>query len=149
MSHPSYWNPLRTLLHTRPNVDVEAYFRGYEPRVVWAGREDNALDIRLDLSEDENSYHVKADIPGVDRNDIDLRIDGNTIRIAAEIKRESAPQQGEKDIYSERFCGKVSRTFSVPDRVDEAKVMARYENGVLTLTLPKKSERQTRRIAID
>ena len=149
MSHLPYWNPLRALLHARPNVDVEAYFRGCEPRIVWAGREDDALDIRLDLSEDENAYHVKADIPGVDRNDIDLRIDGNTIRIAAEIKREPAPAQGEKNIYSERFCGKVSRTFSVPERVDEAKVTARYENGVLALTLPKKSERQTRRIAID
>ena len=147
MPYLPHWNPLRTLLHARPNLDVEAYLRGFEPRVVWAGRTGETFDIRLDLSEDEAAYHVKADIPGVDRNDIDLRIDGNTIHIAAEIKHE-APRQNEKEIYSERFCGMVSRTFSLPDRVDEAKATARYENGVLALTLPKQSAGQTRRIAV-
>jgi len=149
MTYLSHWNPIRTLLHARPNLDVEAYLRGFEPRVVWAGHEGGALDIRLDLSEDEVAYHVKADIPGVDRNDIDLRVDGNTIHIAAEVKRGPAPKPGEKEIYSERFCGLASRTFSLPGRVDETKVTAHYENGVLTLTLPKKSEGQTRKIAID
>ena len=149
MTYLSHWNPIRTLLHARPNLDVEAYLRGFEPRVVWAGHEGGALDIRLDLSEDEVAYHVKADIPGVDRNDIDLRIDGNTIHVAAEIKHGPALGQNEKEIYSERFCGLASRTFSLPELVDEAKASARYENGVLMLTLPKKSQGQTCRIAID
>lgn len=149
MLHLSHRNPFKALLHSRPNVDVETYLRGFGPRVVWADIHAESPDIRLDLSEDDSAYHLKADLPGVDKSDIDLRIDGNTIRIAAEIKREAPGQQGEKDLCSERQHGKVGRTFSLPGDVDEAKATARYENGVLTLTLPKKSEGQTRRIAID
>ena len=149
MSYLPRWSQLRTLLHSHPNVDVEAYLRGFEPRIVWAGHNGETFDIRLDLSEDGDAYYVKADIPGVDRNDIDLRIDGNTIHVAAEIKHGPAIGKNEKEIYSERFCGLASRTLSVPELVDEAKVAARYENGVLMLTLPKKSQGQTRRITID
>jgi len=149
MSYLPHWSSLRTLLRSHPSVDVEAYLRGLEPRVFWTGHNGEAFDIRLDLSEDAAAYHVKADIPGVDRNDIDLRIDGNTIHVAAEIKHGPALGQNEKEIYSERFCGLASRTFSLPELVDEAKASARYENGVLMLTLPKKSQGQTCRIAID
>jgi HSP20 family protein len=149
MSYLSYRNPFKAALHSWPNLDVEAYLRGLGPRVVWADLSAKTPDIRLDLSEDDGAYCVKADLPGVDKNDIELHVDGNTLHIAADMHRDTSPKQGCKDLYSERHHGKVGRTLSLPSNIDEAKATALYENGVLTLTLPKKSEGQTRRIAID
>lgn len=149
MSNPFHHNPFKALLHARPNVDVEAYLRGFGPNVIWTDRDGSRPDVRLDLSEDDHAYHVRADLPGVDKQDIDLRIDGNTIRIEAETRREPPETPCEKGLCSERRHGHISRTFSLPSSVDESKATAHYENGVLALTLPKKMEETPHRIAID
>lgn len=105
-----------------------------------------APSIRLDVSEQDGSYAVKAEIPGVRKEDIDVRVDGNLVTISAEVKTEKEEKQGSRVLRRERQQGYASRSFTLACPVDEAKVDARYEAGVLTL--PKKAADTTKRIAV-
>lgn len=148
MSSFHRWSPFKTLLRVHPNIDIERYLRGFGPHIAWTDVEVGMPSIRLDVSEDDNTYCIEADVPGACRDDIELRIDGNTIAISAELKHKSTPKQNEKAICSERCRGKVSRTFSLPSDVDAGKAQAGYENGVLTVKVPKKSHERASRIFI-
>mgnify|MGYP006280428449 CR=1 FL=1 len=103
--------------------------------------------IRLDLSEKDGHYAVKAEIPGVRKEDIDVRIDGNMVTISTEIKKEKEEKNG-RMLRSERQYGFASRAFTLQSPVDETKADAHYENGVLELTLPKKSAGTTKRLSV-
>ena len=108
-----------------------------------------ALKMRIDVSEKDNAYEVKADIPGVKKEDINVRIDGNVVQIDAEVKREKETRgEGDKVLRSERYFGTISRTFSLADDVDDAKADATYADGVLTLKLPKKATAASRKVAV-
>ncbi|WP_088286446.1 Hsp20/alpha crystallin family protein [Ideonella sp. A 288] len=109
---------------------------------------ERAPQIRIDLSEADGSYAVKAEIPGVRKEDIDVRIDGNQVTISAEVKQEKEEKEGQRVLRSERQYGFASRSFTLADTVDEAKVEARYQDGVLQLTLPKRSPATQKRITI-
>ena len=89
---------------------------------------------------------VHAEIPGVKKEDIQISIDGNQVSISAEVKREKEEKQGEKLLRVERYYGKVYRAFSLAQDVDQENAKAKYENGVLELTLPKKAASATRRL---
>jgi len=142
------FNPFKSLSRLDPTADFEDLFRGFRLRPAWSNFE-VVPEIRLDVTEDDKAYRVKAEIPGVDKKDIDLSIDGNQIAISAEVKRESTKKEGEKNVFSERYYGKMYRSFSTPTEVDAAKAEARYDSGVLTLTLPKKGNGQSRKIAVN
>ena len=112
-------------------------------------REPQQLQMRIDVSEKENAYLVKADIPGVKKEDINIRVESNMVQIDAEVKHEKeAKGDGDKVLRSERYYGTVSRAFSLGQDVDEAKVQARYADGVLTLELPKKTSSAAKKITI-
>jgi HSP20 family protein len=111
--------------------------------------EASALKMRVDVSEGDNAYEVKADIPGVKKEDINVRIDGNIVQIDAEVKRESeSKDKSGKVLRSERYYGNVSRSFSLADDVDEGKAEAKYADGVLTLMLPKKTTAAARKVTV-
>jgi HSP20 family protein len=108
-----------------------------------------ALKMRIDVCEKDNSYEVKADIPGVSKEDISVRIDGNVVQIDAEVKRENETKgNGDRVLRSERFYGNVSRTFSLGQDVDDTKAEAKYADGVLTLELPKKATAASRKLTV-
>jgi HSP20 family protein len=104
--------------------------------------------MKLDVKEDEKSYTVRADIPGVKKEDIHVDVDANAITVRAEVKQEREEKKDEKVIYSERSYGMVSRSFSLPAEVDANGAKAEYKDGVLNLTLPKKAGAQARRLSI-
>ena len=104
--------------------------------------------IRIDLSELDGSYLVKAEIPGVRKEDIDVRIEGNLVTISAEMKKEWDDRKEGRVLRSERQYGYATRSFTLGSPVDETKADAKYENGVLELTLPKKSATSTKRLSI-
>ena len=108
----------------------------------------NAPQIRVDVKEDEKSYTVHADMPGVPKNDIHVTIDGSTVSIAAEVKKQAEQQNGERLLRRERIFGRVNRSFVLEHEVDEAAASAKYQDGVLELTLPKKTAAAARRISI-
>ncbi len=107
------------------------------------------LKMRIDVAEKDNAYEVKADIPGVKKEDINVRIDGNIVQIDAEVKREKETKgNGDKVLRSERYYGNVSRTFSLADDVDDSKAEAKYADGVLTLVLPKKTSVASKKLTV-
>lgn len=111
--------------------------------------ESGPLDMRLDVVEVDGSYKVCADIPGFKKDDINVRIDGNIVQIDASAKKQKEVKgDGGKVLRSERWEGAVSRTFSLAQDVDESKAQAKYEDGVLTLELPKKATTSSKRLEI-
>ena len=104
--------------------------------------------LRVDVSETEGGYTVRAEIPGVKKDDIHVAIDGNQVEISAEVKNGNEVKEGEKVLRSERYYGRVYRAFALASDVDEAATAARYSDGILELTLPKKTSAKVKRIAI-
>ena len=111
--------------------------------------ETRAIDMRLDVAEVDGKYMVHADLPGVQKDNIHVRIDGNLVQIEAEAKEEKdVKKDGGKVLRSERWHGAVSRSFTVSQDVDEKGAIAKFENGVLTLELPKKAPTASKQLAI-
>lgn len=109
---------------------------------------ESAPRIRLDLAEQNGNYAVRAEIPGVRKDDIDVRIDGNQVTISAEMKKDWEEKKEGRMLRSERQYGFASRSFTLSSPVDEARAEAKYENGILELTLPKKAAASTKRLSV-
>ena len=106
------------------------------------------LEIRVEVKESASDYAVSAELPGVAKDDIHVEIEGNRVSITGEVKRESEQKEGERVLRSERYYGSVARSFSLANEIDESKAEARFENGVLTLKLPKKVAAGGRKLTI-
>lgn len=105
--------------------------------------------MRIEVTENDSTYNVKADLPGVNKEDISVRIDGNVVRIDATTKSEKETRgDGDKVLRSERYYGSISRSFSVAQDIESGKVVAKYNDGVLSLELPKKVQADARRIQV-
>lgn len=104
--------------------------------------------IRMDVKEADGKYMIKAEIPGVNKDDIHVTIEGNRVSISAEVKKEKEEKEGERVILCERSYGMASRSFNLADEVDQSKVQAKYNNGVLELTLPKKPGSSRKEVSI-
>ncbi len=104
--------------------------------------------LRIDVSEDDKSYSVRAEIPGVKKEDINVAVDGNEVEISAEVKNEQETKNGSKLLRSERYYGRVGRAFTLDQDIDETATHARYADGILELTLPKKASAAVKRITI-
>lgn len=105
--------------------------------------------IRVDVKESDEGYSVQAEIPGVAKDDIHVSIDGNVVTLGAEVKQSDTQTSDEKVLRSERYFGSVSRSFQLPADIDQDTAKAKYDNGVLTLTLPKKKSGSSQRLAIE
>ena len=105
--------------------------------------------IKIDVKEDDAAYTVQAEVPGVPKEDINVSIDGNVVSLRAEVRQHDEKKEGEKVLRSERYFGAVARSFQLPVDVDATQAKAKYDNGVLTLTLPKKQGNKTQRLMID
>jgi HSP20 family protein len=106
------------------------------------------LTMKVDVAEDDKAYTIRADVPGVKKDDIQIDVEGGQVSIRAEVKRESEKKDGEKVLHSERYYGMVSRSMSLPVDVDTQGAKAEYKDGVLNLTLPKKAAKSTRRVSV-
>jgi len=105
--------------------------------------------IKIDVKESERAYTVQAELPGVPKEDIQVSLDGNVVTLRAEVKQQDAQTKDDKVLRSERYFGSVSRSFQLPQDIDQNESRAKYDNGVLTLTLPKKVGGKTQRLSID
>ena len=102
----------------------------------------------VDIYENANEEVVlKAELPGIAREDIDLRVENNTLTLRGERKRDAEVKQ---DQYHrvERSYGAFTRSFSLPTRIDTEKVRAEFKDGVLSITLPVKAESKPRQISV-
>lgn len=133
------FDPFGDIARFDPFRNIDDFFRDFSmmPTMGMGRGAESAPRIRMDLSETDQEYLIKADIPGVNKEDIKVSIDGNQVSVSAEMKEEREAG-GAGILRSERFYGQQYRNFTLPQEVDEAQAQAKYENGVLQLTLPKK-----------
>jgi HSP20 family protein len=146
MANITRFSPFRELERFSPFQEFEDMWKHLRLRPLM-GEMESMGNIRVDVSEDDKAYTVKADIPGVDKDDIKVKVDGNRVSITAEIKRESE-KQGHNVLCTERYCGMQSRSFTLDNAIDESQADAKYENGVLVLTLPKKAGTATHELSV-
>lgn len=111
----------------------------------WAGFDNR---YRVDAREDEDHYYIDVEVPGVSKDDIEVTLENGVLTIAGEKKASSGAREATWHVRERRF-GRFSRSFTVPDDVDEEKVAASLANGVLTITLDKREESKPRRIAVN
>lgn len=105
-------------------------------------------DIRIDLSENDKSYTVRAEIPGAKKDDIRVCVDGNLVSISAEVRNEWQEQEEGRVLVKERYYGSASRSFRLAAEVDDKAAEAKFENGVLKLTLPKRAPAASKTLQI-
>ncbi len=123
-------------------------FRGFLVRPVNLEEQETAAKFRVDISESDKAYTVHAELPGVNKNDIQISIDGDQVAISADTKTEKEVKEGERVLRTERYTGKFYRAFALGSVIDEAAANAKYADGVLELTLPKKAAAAAKRITI-
>jgi HSP20 family protein len=130
------------------NELVDDIFKGFLVRpVAYEGRNDALPRVRVDVAEKNGAYVVKGELPGVRKEDIHVSIDGAQVTLEAEVKQEKSTDD-ERVLHTERTYGKVSRVFTLPQEIDESKVQAKFQDGVLELQLPKKQAAPRKQITI-
>jgi HSP20 family protein len=129
--------------------------KGFFVRPVSAANVENqeqARRARIDVLEKNGEYKVLAELPGVKKEDIKVQIEGDQVSISAETRAERDVKEGEQSVdrvvHSERYYGRVARTFRLGVELDEARASAKFENGVLELTLPRKETQAAKQITI-
>lgn len=125
------------------------FFRGFFVRPVEFSEGSEAPSIKVDIKEQEKAYLVHAELPGVKKEDIHVNVDGPVVSITAERRQEKEVKEGERILRIERQFGKVSRSFQLGQEIDDGQASAKYADGVLELTLPKKAANQAKRLTID
>lgn len=148
MNALTHWNPFRSGPRFDLGADIDDLFRGFPLRPLMRDAEAASSEMRLDVQEDDNSYCVTADLPGIKKKDIQITTEGNQVTIEAESKREETKTE-RKQLHTERYYGKIYRSFTLPQDIDSAKSTASYDGGVLTLTLPKKNGGVSKRISVN
>jgi len=103
---------------------------------------------RMDVTENDKEYQVLAELPGVNKDEISITINGNQVSVSAEVKHEKDVKSGGTVLRSERYYGKIQRAFALGQEVDEATAQAKYNDGVLELTLPKKTATAGKKLAV-
>ncbi|MEK7346279.1 MAG: Hsp20 family protein [Pseudomonadota bacterium] len=143
MSNLTRFNPFNELR----DPFGDDFFKGFAMRPMLRMMEGEP-QMRLDVTEDDKNFFVKAEIPGVAKEDIKVCLAGNQVSLSAEVKKEKEEKEGARVIRSERYYGSVARSFTLDDSVDSSAALAKYENGVLQLTLPKKPNGQSQLLKI-
>ena len=129
-------DPFRDIARFDPLREFEGVL-GFPRLRRWLNELPAEPTIKLDVTEDEKAYHVRADLPGVKREDIDVQIEGNQVSLTAEVQREKEEKKGETVLHTERFFGKQFRSFTLATEIDQKKAEAKFNDGVLELVLPK------------
>ena len=147
MNNLKTYEPLADMVRGSPMFDLTGLFDLPRTRFGYATPRVEPT-IKMDVTEDANAYRVKAEIPGVKKEEIHVSVEGNTVSISAEFERKEETRKDETLLCSELYRGKVARSFTVMGDVDESKAEAKYENGILELMLPKKLGAGTKALEI-
>jgi HSP20 family protein len=148
MSNITRYNPFTELARFDPFFDMDDVLNKFMMRPILREGLEIEPQIKMDVKEADGQYLIKAEIPGVKKDDIHVTVEGNRVSISAEVKQEKEEIEGERVIRSERSYGMASRSFSLAEEVDQSKVQAKYTDGVLELTLPKKPGSSRKEISI-
>jgi HSP20 family protein len=126
------------------------FFTPFAPLSNWSRMNSEGVHSpRINVVETDKSFEIEAELPGVKKEDIKVSVDNQRVTIEAETRQETQqPGDGENVVYAERSARKYLRSFVLPTDVDDDKSQARLENGVLTMSLPKKQDTQAKRLTI-
>ncbi len=147
MSRLVRWDPFREMVSVRNQMDqlVGDFLR--EPS-GWQGNQEGGLRrLALDVYEDDNGYSVTASMPGIDPEELDISFSENRLTIQGETQAQEVDESAKWHVR-ERQIGRYMRSITLPAAVNADNIGAAYEDGVLTLTLPKAEEVKPRRIAV-
>lgn len=135
---------------TRPDP-LDDIFRGFFLRPVDVSAGASTPSVRMDVAENRDAFVVLAELPGVKKEDIHVNIDGNQVSISAEVKEERGVREGEgsRVLRAERYYGKVSRSFQLAQEIEDTQAAAKFRDGILELTLPKRVAAAAKRLAIE
>jgi len=111
-------------------------------------REAAPAQFRMDVSENEREYQVLAEMPGLKKDEISITINGNEVSVSAELKHEKDAKKDDTLLHSERYFGRIQRAFTLGHEIDQASAQAKYADGVLQLTLPKKTAAALKKLAV-
>jgi HSP20 family protein len=125
------------------------FFRGFFVRPVEFGAPPEAPQVKIDVRERADAHVVHAELPGVKKEDIHVHIDGAQVSLTAERKAEHELREGERPLRTERYFGKLARSFQLGQEIDDAKATAKLVDGVLEITLPKRAALSARRVIIE
>lgn len=141
---------LRLQTYADPFGDAfEDLFKGFLVRPLSGESAQIPQKLKVEVSDEGQSYKVLAEVPGVEKEDIQVTIDGDQVSITAEVKQQKdASENAGRILHSERYYGKLSRSFRLGQDVDRDAAQAKYSNGVLELSLPKKATESARQITI-
>jgi HSP20 family protein len=128
--------------------DINDLLGGLFVRPVRLGGDGGEMKMKIDVTQDDKAYAVSAEMPGVKKEDIHVQVDGNLVSIDAEVKKEREEKKDERVVRSERYYGRLSRSFTLEHEIDESAVKAAYSDGLLKLTLPKKAKSAASRIPV-
>ena len=134
----------------RPHHDLFSWSREFDHLFDAAAGNghSHALSPAVDIDEEEGRFVIRADLPGMDQKDIEVRVHEGTLLLAG--KREASQEEkSSSGYYRERCYGSFARSFKLGSSVDDSKIEASYENGVLTVVLPKKEEVKPRQIPVN
>ena len=138
---------------TTRNSLFDDFFRDFAPGFYVRPLHGDALptpaQIKVDVKESDALYTVQAELPGVPKEDIHVSLDANVVTLRAEVKQMDTKTSDEKVLRTERYFGKISRSFQLGQEIDEAAASAKFNDGVLELNLPKKAEVQAKRLNIE
>lgn len=143
---PTTWSPFRELadLQNRLTSLFDRHLGGTELALKsdWTPA--------VDIAEDEDAYTITADLPDVKKEDVGVSVDNGILTLSGEKRHESqsGEETGKKYHRIERSFGKYVRTFRLPDEVDATQVSAAFQEGVLTITLPKSKEPKPGKVAV-
>jgi len=146
-SNLTRFNPFSDISRFEPFRNMDNMFNNLRMMPTWANMEAES-NIRIDVNETDDAYMVKADMPGINKDDIKVNVEGNQVTIQSETKKEQEEKKEGKVVRSERYYGQQSRSFTLAQDVDETKAEAKYQDGVLQLTLPKKPGASKKQITI-
>ncbi|MCE2858975.1 MAG: Hsp20/alpha crystallin family protein [Oxalobacteraceae bacterium] len=135
-SNLTRFDPVREIARFDPFRNMEDFIRDFSLMPALRGMETGQV-IRMDIAETDTAYTIKAEVPGVKKEDIKVAVDGNQVTISAETKEEKEEKSLNR-LRSERYYGQQYRSFTLPQEVDDTKSQAKYHDGILEMTLPKR-----------
>ena len=109
----------------------------------------SARNPALDVAESDRAYTVKLEMPGVSKEDVKVSIEGRQVSVQAHSQKTDERTEGERVVYRERAVSSYARSFTLAAEVDQAESVAKLENGVLTLTLPKRGARTAAQLTVN
>ena len=149
MADITRYSPFRGLSRLDPfGRDMDDFFKGFFLTPISLDKMPDA-QIPIDITEDDKGFKVRAEMPGFNKEEINVSVNGDQVSISAETKKEKEEKKGDKIIHRECYYGKQFRSFTLPQAADEGAVTAKYENGVLNLELAKKAGSSTTKIKVD